>query len=358
MKTNKYQWFLQWEAASRDSINVKRVYIDVAGGDLVAGVLLSQIVYWHLPGRDKKPRIRVYKEGKHWLAKRREDWWEECRITPKRFDRACKLLESLGIIETKVFKFDGSPTKHIHLKLDVLVPKIEEWMKGRGEFSSSQKGKNDLDQTGRSLTENTNIHYDNIESSVFPSDSPPSSASQNSPEIPRPNLESSHNSPTHHPPADSGEKNREEPSKGLEILSLEDGLSPKGKARRREQLILELLDEFEGLGIKARVRQYARIIARLEKEFGGTETVLDFIRWCIWNWLHLQEDEEAGWKLAKEEPRLTRILSTPFLEHFVPKWKKARGAPLGKKGAFTNTLAQKYGLRVASMDVRRKKDGD
>ena len=41
--------FLEWERRSRDTIDVKRCYVDVAGG-LVAGVLLSQVVYWFLPG--------------------------------------------------------------------------------------------------------------------------------------------------------------------------------------------------------------------------------------------------------------------------------------------------------------------
>lgn len=36
--------FLLWEVRSRDSIKVKRCYIDVAQ-DLEAGVLLSQIIY-------------------------------------------------------------------------------------------------------------------------------------------------------------------------------------------------------------------------------------------------------------------------------------------------------------------------
>jgi hypothetical protein len=36
--------FLGWEAFCRDSIDVKRTYIDAAGGDLVAGILLSQII--------------------------------------------------------------------------------------------------------------------------------------------------------------------------------------------------------------------------------------------------------------------------------------------------------------------------
>ncbi|WP_341532163.1 hypothetical protein WKK05_40080 (plasmid) [Nostoc sp. UHCC 0302] len=31
--------FLSWESRSRDTIEVKRCYVDVAGGDLIAGIL-------------------------------------------------------------------------------------------------------------------------------------------------------------------------------------------------------------------------------------------------------------------------------------------------------------------------------
>ena len=48
--------FLAWESMSRDTIDVKRVYCDIAG-DLVAGVLLSQLIYWHLPDRNGDARL-------------------------------------------------------------------------------------------------------------------------------------------------------------------------------------------------------------------------------------------------------------------------------------------------------------
>ena len=109
--------FLLWERASRDTLDVKRVYIDMAG-DLVAGIVLSQIVYWHLPGRDGRPRLRVLRDGQHWLAKARTEWYSECRVSPKQADRALALLEARGLIEVRVFRFDGSPTKHVRLLPD------------------------------------------------------------------------------------------------------------------------------------------------------------------------------------------------------------------------------------------------
>src|SRR5690242_11483311 len=83
--------FLLWEQSSRDTIDFKKAYVDMAG-DLVAGLVLSQIVYWHLPGRNGVTRLRISKDGEQWIAKKREDWYEEIRVTAKQLDRALKIL--------------------------------------------------------------------------------------------------------------------------------------------------------------------------------------------------------------------------------------------------------------------------
>jgi hypothetical protein len=109
-----FEQFLLWERASRDTLEVKRLYIDMAG-DLVAGVVLSQIVYWHLPNREGRARLQVRREGKRWLAKGRADWWDECRISPKQADRALQILEARGLIEVRLFQFGKAPTKHVRI---------------------------------------------------------------------------------------------------------------------------------------------------------------------------------------------------------------------------------------------------
>jgi len=106
--------FLLWEMRSRDCIKVKRCYIDVAQ-DLEAGVLLSQIIYWHLPDKEGEQKLTVQRDGHWWLAKAREDWWSECRLTPKQFDRAIRHLESKELVCTKVYKWQGQNTKHLRV---------------------------------------------------------------------------------------------------------------------------------------------------------------------------------------------------------------------------------------------------
>lgn len=100
------------ESKSRDTIDVKRIYVNAAG-DLVAGILFSQILYWFLPKGDGRQRVTINRDGRLWLAKKREDWWDECCISPKQYDRAIVILKSQGLVDTEVFKFAGSPTSHV-----------------------------------------------------------------------------------------------------------------------------------------------------------------------------------------------------------------------------------------------------
>ena len=122
--------FLQWEAASRDTIDVKRVYIDITG-DLAAGVLLSQIMYWYLPVRGgEHPRLSqtpygVFHDDKWWLVKKRTDWWEECRLKPKQFDYYLDRLIKKGFILTRVAYFRGAKALHLYLDLAQVFDAIE-----------------------------------------------------------------------------------------------------------------------------------------------------------------------------------------------------------------------------------------
>ena len=91
------------------------------------------------------------------MAKKREDWWDECRLTPKQFDRAAQVLEKLGLIILKTFRFNGSPTKHIRINfnrffqaLDFVTQNLGTVFTGNrnksGVVRNSLKDKNQLPQ--------------------------------------------------------------------------------------------------------------------------------------------------------------------------------------------------------------------
>ncbi len=161
--------FFKHELVSRDTIDVKKIYVDIAG-DLVSGVLLSQVMFWHLPNKEGGTKLRVKKEGHLWLAKKRDDWWDECRVSPKQFDRSVKELEKRQCVKTKLFKFDGNPTKHVRMNWDDFLVIYDavlnygagfvtweggKWILTKGEYRNCLLGNNEIDETGISLTEIT-----------------------------------------------------------------------------------------------------------------------------------------------------------------------------------------------------------
>lgn len=147
------QEFLSWESASRDTIDVKKIYIDVVD-DLVAGVLLSQIIYWFLPGENGKSKLSQQYKDKLCLTKNRNDWWDECRITEKQYDRAIKILIQLELVVVKTSKWNGNPAHFIWLDTEKLWERVKTILT-KGEYQDYPKVNNDIDQRG--------ITYNNTE---------------------------------------------------------------------------------------------------------------------------------------------------------------------------------------------------
>lgn len=125
----EFQTFLLWERSTRDTLDVKRVYIDMAG-DLAAGVMLSEIVYWHLPSAKGNSRLRAEHEGYLWIATRRYEWWERCRLSPDQADYALRKLVKRGLVEKRLFKFNGQPTVHIRLQVDNFLDAFQKALEG------------------------------------------------------------------------------------------------------------------------------------------------------------------------------------------------------------------------------------
>lgn len=115
------------DAALANKLNViYHAYVDIAG-DLIAGALLGQILYWFGAGKDGRSRARIVKDGFLWIAKTRADWWDEIRISPKQYDRAAKILKEKGFIEIKTFKFYGNPTTHIRIIPEAINAAVDAW---------------------------------------------------------------------------------------------------------------------------------------------------------------------------------------------------------------------------------------
>ena len=155
--------FLNWEQSSRDTIDFKKAYIDMAG-DLIAGLVLSQIVYWHLPGRNGVTKLSVSHDGELWIAKKRTEWWNEIRVTPKQLDRALIILEKKQLIITALYHFGSKPTKHIRINWSGFLPLFDQFSISpkvkMGSASNFPKGQNAISPKGKILyTESTSIDY-------------------------------------------------------------------------------------------------------------------------------------------------------------------------------------------------------
>ena len=89
--------------------------MELLDGNAAAALMLSQIVYWYRPSKDGKPKLRVLHDGMWWIAKSYVDWRGEVGLTLEQARHCVRYLVGRKIIETKIFKFDGSPTMHLRL---------------------------------------------------------------------------------------------------------------------------------------------------------------------------------------------------------------------------------------------------
>lgn len=156
------------ESTDKDTIKVKKIYIDINDGYLTDGLMFSQMVYWHgLSKETGKIRLKVYKNDYYWLAKQYSHWYEECRINEHTARKAIKRIEDRGLIFTETWKFEGSPTKHIRINWKEFQRRIESIRPNRTDGSDTN-GQMELSKTDDSLTETTTETTTEIKKIVTP----------------------------------------------------------------------------------------------------------------------------------------------------------------------------------------------
>lgn len=100
--------------ATEDVISVQRSYVDITG-DLPSALVLDELVFWTLPRKGGRSGLRSHHDGVLWLAVARQEWWDRKRLTANQADYAIEKLEKLGLIEKRLFKYEGAPRVHIRL---------------------------------------------------------------------------------------------------------------------------------------------------------------------------------------------------------------------------------------------------
>jgi hypothetical protein len=135
--TGFFDGWVQSDAARKDSIDLKRVYIDLCEGNLYDAVLFSQIMFWHEPTKLGKQRLEVFRKGEYWLAKRYEDWQEECRIDANTARKCIDRLVKLGLIVKEIFHFNKKPTVHLRINKEVFEQRILALSDTTGQISDA-----------------------------------------------------------------------------------------------------------------------------------------------------------------------------------------------------------------------------
>lgn len=97
----------------KDSGILYRIEYYDAIGDVVATLLMSQIHYWYSPSKNGSSKLRIYRNGKWWIAKSVSEWCSECHLTTWQVRRGIKLLEEKGLVETDSFMMGKSPVTHL-----------------------------------------------------------------------------------------------------------------------------------------------------------------------------------------------------------------------------------------------------
>lgn len=113
--------FLVWREKTRGTVALRLAYVDMLDGDHVAALVLAQILYWCLPDKDGKTKLRVLRKDRLWLVKDYHDFWKETRVSEKTLYRKLHLLEEKGLIDVEVHKFRRKRARHIAVNEQAVV---------------------------------------------------------------------------------------------------------------------------------------------------------------------------------------------------------------------------------------------
>ena len=153
--------FLALKSVEQQRINFEMTYVDMAGGDLIAGLLLSQIIYWFTPNKHGKSKIKATYKGRPALAKSRDEWYKEIRITKRQYDRAIKTLKEKGIIDIENSMFNSKRTPFIMLNEETFLSLYTKEL--HRYYTNVNTGIDEsvtpLTETTTKTTTETNLHF-------------------------------------------------------------------------------------------------------------------------------------------------------------------------------------------------------
>jgi hypothetical protein len=100
---------------TKQQVLLQQEYVGLLGGDILVALMLCQIIYWYGPGKNGKPRLRVRRGNKFWIAKSWRMWQQEIGLSRSQIRRCLDILKGLGLIEVEVHRFNGIKMGHVRL---------------------------------------------------------------------------------------------------------------------------------------------------------------------------------------------------------------------------------------------------
>lgn len=156
----------------RNTITLHVRVVDFCNGDIETALFLEQMLYW---------TPRSSNDG--WVSKSAAEWYDEIRISRYAIDKAVKLFHigddkkpagELPFLQTKLKKFNGSPTIHYKLDTEKLAILWSEWLESTNGFDENSKtnlskSANPPAENSKSLTESTSKTTTKRKQSSIPS---------------------------------------------------------------------------------------------------------------------------------------------------------------------------------------------
>lgn len=129
-----------------DKLLLRRAHIDLCDGDHLAATIFSQLLYYHLPDqKGRGTRLRVQKDGHYWVAKKYNDWYEECRINEFTARNKIGQLKKTGLIRTDNFRFNGLKILHLRIDFECMAARVA----ALDQASGIRSGKSDRERSSQ-----------------------------------------------------------------------------------------------------------------------------------------------------------------------------------------------------------------
>jgi hypothetical protein len=139
---------------------------------LTAGMLLAQIVFWHLPGKTGKSKLRVgVKKGYWWVAKTREEWMKETGLTLKQYKSAIRLLVSKNLVVVQQMPWIDENLRRLNVShIRLLDKSLLDSSGPKGTAQSGPKGTTQSGPIGTTLYNIENNRENNRELAQAPAE--------------------------------------------------------------------------------------------------------------------------------------------------------------------------------------------